>query len=160
LNRVVWALFTGAWAVIGGIGTGHLARVYLKYLSVEPAPWGTGAVTMVQIGFILLGVLLGWLLGALVYRRLLELAEEVVKLSFYDQVVSGLGAVIGLVVASLVSLPLIRAPAELSVPVFVVVAVICVLVSVLWLRRLAWFPPCTNETTRSRTIARSCWIPA
>jgi uncharacterized protein YacL len=138
--RILWALFTGAWAVLGGILVGGLSDFYLRYEEVTSPPYSATAVQLIKWGFIFLGVLIGFLLGSGAYRKMLDLAAQIGRLSLYDQLVGVIGAIIGLALASLICVPLLgggKLEAGLAVPIFIVVAIASVIAGVTWLRRLA-----------------------
>ncbi len=139
LSRIVWAIFTGAFAVFGGMLTGRFADFYMRYFDIAPPMYTHVAVQLIRMGLMFLGVLAGWMLGTLVYRKMLALAAEIGRLSLYDQLVGVLGAVIGVLLAAVICVPLLSQVKEpgLSVPVFVVVAIAAMLGGITWLRRLA-----------------------
>jgi len=138
IQRIGWAIFTGAWAVFGGMLTGRFADYYMEVLEVAPTFYSPTAIRFTRVGFMFLGVLVGWLLGTLAYRKMVDLTAQIGRLSLYDQLVGVLGGLIGLIIATLIWLPLLgRVEIAYSLPIFAIVAIAATLGGVTWVRRLA-----------------------
>jgi len=133
--RIAWVLFTVTFAFIGGV-FGYAVSVY--YRTWKPIMELIGndqrIVLMSTVAFVLLGALLGFILAAFFYRKVVIVAADLQRISFADKVAGILGVVLGLGVSALIafqfnSLLRARVPAfALTVPFLA--TIVCVYLGV------------------------------
>jgi len=106
LQRTVWVVFTGAFAVLGGMIGYYVHPSFLSLPMIETvvATSGGSYEVRTKVLFVLLGCLTGGIVASVTFRRSVALLAGMERVPVQDKVADGLGLVFGLGVAALITL--------------------------------------------------------
>jgi uncharacterized protein YacL len=121
----LWSLFAAVICLVGAIAGWETGSVIVGYLRTKDVFQGP-EVTYVMVGFVIIGLLLGFLFSTVLFRWLVNLITHLEHVSLQDKLFALVGMVLGLVVAILVTYPFARGNNPMGPPLTMLAIVICV----------------------------------
>lgn len=133
MKREVWGrlfriVFASVLLSLGGAAGYYIGMTFLSLPKIQALEFSKRQMVSTIGGFVGLGAMLGFVLGSIAYRRLLQIGKGLLSIPAPDRVAGVFGILLGLIFAYLVAFPLFRLiPAVkpyLSIPLFFLLAAV------------------------------------
>lgn len=156
--RFLGVLFSGIFALGSGLIGYSLTRVYLNLHFINKYNPFPSYDLAASIAFAIIGILVGFLLGSILYRRIIDIGRGLRRIPAEDKIAATFGTVISLIPAFFIALGIWQIPRLEFLVKFAIILLVSVLI--IWLgnvialsmkEELKFFVPGINRGPRPET---------